>query len=69
MAQVQLEKMTYRFSVIAKYDSNTYILDIVQKALQKAEDDVAAGTNNAPQSLVYTGHWNVKRNDVYIDID
>ena len=70
MAQKILEKMTYRFDVISDYDGNTYILDKVQKALTEAEINVKDGLNDAPhQAELIQGHWNVKRRDVYIDID
>ena len=68
MAQIQLEKMSYRFDVISEYHGNNYILDVVQKALETAESAVANG-NGTTKYPVYQGHWNVKRHDVNVDID
>ena len=43
MAQVQLEKMSYRFDVITSYEGNTYILSKVQQAIADARTAVEDG--------------------------
>ena len=79
MAQVQFEKMSYRFDVITSYEGNTYILSKVQQAIADARKDVEDGNavvlNNAGKidtlsaTTTYMGHWSVKRHDVNVDID
>ena len=79
MAQVQHEKMSYRFDIITSYEGNTYILSKVQQAIVDARTDLEGGNaafldnagkiNTLPATTTYMGHWSVKRHDVNVDID